>query len=418
MKRLILFTVVVALISVLAVPVYASNDSGWIELLEYSSVQDDGDNDFIVNGTSGSVTIPILGEKKLRRVDMLILTPSGHRFTSASVTAGGSTTNLDVLAVGGFLTRVVGYIPNTSYKQLTVNFKKSSTSPQTYEVLSCKVTPIGVQEFVVTATVYFNGATYSTGRNIDIAGTTPDNHISTMYQMRIDVKDWQKYDSLSVWGSIDAGSIDSVRASVSTTALSMNVNYFQANDSGGWTDIVMDVNPSTGGIDNTGAQLETPFYGKYLYALEIDLTNVDRTLTDPLYIYITGHYDDMFGATFNCQYVNGSVVTADTSDVTWWNRFTSFMTGLFSPSDPDAEDFGSTMESQAGELEDAVDELDQVTKPDVDDLDISLDEYLGGDGMAPVSGFFDAIFSNQVLVTMLIIALTCAFASYALFGKR
>lgn len=418
MKRCLSLFLILGLIVVLAVPVSAAgNESGWIELLEYSSVQSNGENWFTVNGTTGAVSIPIMGEKRLRKVDMLVWNPTGQRFSSASVTAGGRTTTLYVYAIGSNMTRVCGYVPDAWYEVITIDLKKSTTTAQTYEVLSCKVTPVGVQEFVASASVLIGGVTYPTETAIDL-GSYLNEHVATPYTARIDVADWAKYDSLTIWGSVALASIDSMRATLSTSGLPMEVNYFTQNDSGSWTEIVMDVNPSTGGVDNEGVSQETPYYGTYLFCVEIDLSNVDRTILDPLYLYVTGNYHDMYGATFTCMYVNGHVYTADTSAVSWWQRFTAFMHELFSGDSSDADEFGSTMESQSSAMQDAVDQMDQVTKPPVEDLDVSLDEYMDDTSMEGVNGVLDSIFQNDLIVTMMTICLTCALCSYVLYGKR
>lgn len=411
MKRYV--TVVLALILVLAfaVPVSAAADSGWIELLEYSAIQANGENWFTMSGTSGSVSISVQGEKRLRKVDILLWNPTGQRPSAASCSVGSKTTNLEVFAIGANLTRIVGYLPDSFYETIRIDLKKNTTSSQTYEVLSWKVTPVGVQEFLCDASVYMKSfgvsGTYGVPYDIPLYfDGSESGSDGADYIARIDVLDWEKYDSLSIWGSVTSASIESIRASIDTTALDYVVNF-------------IDAEAYEFAVDGDPTYWVTSEWGKYLFNITIDLSGVDRSLTQsPLLVYITGSYDLTVQAYFNCQYVNGSVTTADTSNVSWWYRFTTFMTSLFSPADSDAEDFGSSMESQAGAMEDAVDELDQVTKPDVDDLDISLDEYIDGDGMAPVNGVLTAIFSHDMVVTMLIITLTCAFASYALFGKR
>lgn len=412
MKRYV--TVVLALILVLAfaVPVSAAPaDSGWIELLEFSAIHPNGENWFTMSGSTGSVSISVQGEKRLRKVDILLWNPTGQRPTAASCSVGTKTTNLEVFAIGANLTRIVGYLPDAFYENIRIDLKKSTSSSQTYEVLSWKVTPVGVQEFLCDASVYMQsfGVSGTYGVSYDIPlyfDSSESGSDGAAYLARIDVRDWEKYDSLSIWGSVTSASIESIRASIDTTALDYVVNFIDAES----YEFAVDGDPT---------YWVTTEWGKYLFNITIDLSGVDRSLTQsPLLVYITGSYDLTVQAYFNCQYVNGSVTTADTSNVSWWYRFTTFMTSLFSPADSDAEDFGSVMESQAGAMEDAVDELDQVTKPDVDDLDISLDEYIDGDGMAPVNGVLTAIFSHDMVVTMLIITLTCAFASYALFGKR
>lgn len=424
MKRILSLFLAVALISVLALPVTvaAAESSGWIELLELTSIQTNGENWFTINGTTGSFSVSVEGEKRLRKVDMLLWNPTGQRPTAASCTNGSKTNTLDIYSIGSNLTRIVGYLPDAFYETIKIDLKKGTSSSQTYEVLSFKVTPIGVQEFACAAQVYIDGGYYGTNELIEIPGV--DNEESPGYgQITVIVDEWQKFDSMSIWGSVTDMSVNSIRASIGTTGIPFTISYSEPSNGGYWFEY--DEYESGYTYDDiysgddwaTGEATIIPA-GKMLYCITLDLTALDRTLIDDLVIYFTGLYEPVWGYTFNCQYVNGSVATADTTTVSWWYRFTSFMTGLFSPSDPDADEFGSTMESQAGAMQDAVDEMDQVTKPDVDDLDISLDEFMSDDSMKSVNGVLDAIFANEIIVTMLVICLTCAFASYALFGKR
>lgn len=345
MKRLFSLLLAVALIVVLAVPVSAANESGWIELLEYSSVQANGENWFTM-AASGSLTIPIQGEKRLRKIDLLIWNPTGQRFTSASCTMGGKTNTLDILAIGSNLTRIVGYLPDAFYEEVTLSLKKSTTSSQTYEVLSCKVSPVGVQEFVCDASVFIENGTYNIAETITINGPS-STHASSNLQIRVDIRDWRKYDSITVWGSADGIALNSIRATVSTSGLPITVNYFQYNDAGSWTEYVFETDPAHDYALETGASMSTPFYGKYLFCVTIDLSNTDRSLTNPIYVYLTGQYDTYYDAYFTCQYVNGQVFTADTSGMSWWNRFTSFMNELFGADDSSGalDDLGGSSDS-------------------------------------------------------------------------
>lgn len=250
-------------------------------------------------------------------------------------------------------------------------------------------------------------------------------------QFPIWVKDWQKYDTLTFVGSIGRAALNSVRVTIGGKGVPFDITYTSSNPTSvsgdsyslvNWRTSIYDEEYlideiTTGSIDEYYEE-HMIYAGKTLYCITVDLSGVDRTLTQDLSCYFTCVVNGDYGFSTQVVGVTGSVNTADTTNVTWWHRFTTFLTNLFSPSDPDAEDFGSSMESEADDLQDAVDEMGQVTKPDVEDLDISLDDYLVTDGMEPVNGVLTAIFSNQIVVTMLVICLTCAFASYALFGKR
>lgn len=354
MKRILSFFLGAALIVTLAVPVSAANDSGWIELLEFSSVQPNGENTFTIAGTSGSVSIPVQGEKRLRKLDMLLWNPSGQRPSSASVTMNGSTTNLEVFAIGSNMCRIVGYVPNDWYEVVKVNFKKSTSTTQTYEVLSCKVTPVGVQEFVCDASVDIaNTGTFGINEYINVGSNGLTEAAYT--QIRIDVRDWYKYDTLTIWGSCQTLGITAIRASLDTLGLPFTVSYFQALPTGETSEYNYDYRYNEnysggGGYGNGYGDVSTAIeYGaKTLFCITIDLNGVDRSLTTSLLlVYITGTYYGLYGYSFNCQYVNGSVTTADTSSLSWWNRFTVFMEDLFgSDSSSDAlDELGGTSDS-------------------------------------------------------------------------
>lgn len=101
-----------------------------------------------------------------------------------------------------------------------------------------------------------------------------------------------------------------------------------------------------------------------------------------------------------------------------FNTLFGVLDSYFGQDSSESEDFSDSMQSDSEQLQDAVDEMDSVLKPDVEDLDVSLDSYMSAEGMQPVNSFLAVVFGNQLIVTMLVISLTCAFASYALFGKR
>lgn len=411
-RRLISFLCAVAVLcSCMTVTAYAAQESGWIELLEYTSVREDGDNWFTVSGTTGSVTIPLQGEKRLRKIDMLLWNPTNQRPASASVTAGSTTTALDIYQLGSNMCRIVGYLPSAYYEAITVKLVKTSSTAATYEVLSCKVTPLGVQEYLASADVYLDSfgttGTYSTNYNIPFykesssgSGSDGGNWLA-----RVQVSDWEKFDTLSIWGSVSWASIESIRVSVGTTALDYTVNY-------------IDAEASEYAVDGDPTYWVTPEWGKYLYSITVDLSNVDRTLSEPLYIYFTGTYDLTVSAYFNCQYVNGSVTTADTTTVSWWHRFTTFLTGLLGGDGTNTDEFEDESAQQGGEMGELNDELQNVTKPPIEDIQTDVDDYLDPEDAQETYAVFASLTGNSLVSSMLVMALTVALVAYVLYGKR
>lgn len=405
------------LIIVLAMPVMAeSNDSGWIELLEVVSIQDNGENIFRM-GSSYTLAIPTPKEMRIRKIDMLIRQPAPHPILTASCTVNTTTTELDVLPIGDNLVRIVGNLPDATYETINIKLGRSGTNPQPFEVLSCKVTPLSVQEFVCDASVYFGGIKYPIDYHIDLSGGMPE-HAATSDEFRIEIRDWAKYDHITVWGSADGFSLDSIRASLNTTGLPITVSYMDYNDAGSWTEYVFETDPNHDNALESGASMSTPFYGKYLYCVSIDLSNVDRATAGILLVYMTGHYDQFYGGSFNCQYVNGRVATADTTGLTWWQKFTNFMSSLFDTESDDAEDFKEDAAQKGDEIDDLNNQLQDVTKPPVSDVVTDLDSYIDAGTASTVSSMFGALAGEPLIMSMLMITLTIALVSYILFGKR
>lgn len=322
MKRILSLTLAVALIIVLALPVSAANDSGWIELLEYDTVNSSGKNLFSYT-TSGTFEITLPRRMRLSKIDMLVSYSYGTKPDYVEVAVGSKWVALEIHEIQNGLARIVGRFDYTFYNSVIVRFRKSAAASSTVEVFSCKVTPLTVQEFFVDASLYVGGISHPIGQTYNKAGIGDDYTTTPIEQTRITVKDWQKYDSLTIWGSFSNLSLSSIRATLYTSGLPISVSYMDMSNTGYWVEMAGSSLESLGSFTTlTG--------GKYLFCITIDLTDVDRTLTDPLYVYMTGLYKKAWGFSFTCQYVNGHVFTADTSDVTFWVRFKEFLNICFS----------------------------------------------------------------------------------------
>lgn len=419
MKHFAIF-LLVFLIFVSVFPLTVSADETvipWIELLEFSTVDNGGDNLFQV-GQTAIIDIATPQYMRCTKIDMLISHPKGYAPTSVKVSYNGTYYSLTLKSIDDTTVRAYGSnIPDTLYANVLIQVNKTTSDTTVwFELLSCRVSSVVQQDFTADAYIKLNGVTYQTGTTIH-DGDNFSVEDNDSFRADLVVTDWMKYDSLTFYGFTREASIDSITAAVGKLTLPCEVSYIDAEGLSQWTDSLTENLPAT---DSSITDATTAYrYGQTFFSVTIDLSGVDRTqYTSLLYCYITGAFNIKYGYDLWFQEVTGSITVADTSNVSWWTRITDFFTDLFDGDSSDAEEFGSSMESQAGQLHDAVDEIDQVTKPDVDDLDLSLDGYIDGDGMAPVNGVLTAIFSNDVVVTMLIITLICAFASYALFGKR
>lgn len=419
MKRLLSLILAVGLIFVMALPASAAEESAWIELLEYSTVDDSGSNWFNYTSTA-TVSIPTPYSMRCTKVDLLITYPANTAPSKVEVVYGGTYYPLEMLRIDDNTSRVFGTIQNNFYSDVRIRFTRSSSASSYLEILSCRVSQLVTQEVVADAQVFANNTYYPISTNIEVLGDDDPKYanLNSDATIRIDVQDWMKFDTLTIWGSASSFAISSIRVNVGTLGVPFSVSYLTNITSNEWSEWVTDY----GG--DTGAILSNPhFYGKTLYCINIDLSQLDRTYnyngsSYPMYVYLTGTFPVDYGYTFNCQYVNGCITIPDKTAASLWNRFTSFMSDLFGGNSSDAEDFASDMESQATEAEDLIDELEQVTKPSVGDIDVDLSDVVSGAHVSNAAAPLTALLSNELFLSMTMISLTLALVAYVLYGKR
>ncbi len=406
MTKLTSVLLVVWFILVMAFPASAS-DTGLLELLEYTTVNDSGTN-MLYFTTQSTITLDVPQYTRLRYIDMTFTMSDNTAPTAVAVRYNSAYTNLKIVTLGAGTYRAYGSLTAGYYDEVYVRFTAAGSQYMT--LLSCKVSQISSNNFLADASVDFSDAngsmgTYDTGYLIAVNGFM-ETSASVPYQARIDVADWHKFDRLYVYGSVTDASINSIRVNVGTRSVNYTINFLDV-EAGSY------LNPEDLiGIGDIGS------FGKYLYSIEVDLSDIPRTLTtSPLYVYVGGQYDAQYGMWFNCQYVSGGFDVADTTNVTWWGRFTAFMSSLFGGDTTDADNQQSTIESQVGELEQAGDVMADVTKPPVADLNMDATGQLDPVTLASVSTVFGIFFGSSIFGPVITMALILALVSYIIFGK-
>lgn len=397
----------------------ASEESAWTELLKFSTVNDSGSNWFKYT-TSATVSIPTPYSMRLTKIDMLITYPASTGPTNVEVYYNGTYYALEMRRIDETTSRVYGTIQNNFYSDVRVRFTRGNAQVSYLEILSCRVSQVMRQEVSASAQVFVDNTYYSVSTNINIPGD--DNpiyaNINSDAIIRIDVQDWMKYDTLSVWGSSESLAVSSIRVNVGTLGVPFDVSYMSNVESNEWTEWVTDY----GG--DSGCMLTFPhFYGKTLYCITIDLQQLDRTYnfngsSYPMYIYLTGTFPADIGYSFNCQYVNGSVIVPDKTDAAWWTRFTDFMRDLMNPASSHVNQFQHDAEVAVGELENANDQLQEVERPDVEQVVTDFEQFVPQADVQFVGSEMAALTSNGLFSTLLLMGLGVALIGYILYGKR
>lgn len=373
MKKILSLLLVVGLIAVLAVPVSADEGSlgGWTDLLEFTSVNPDGSNLVVISGTEDTFEIMVDPQRRVAKVDLLFSYGNGSLPTYIGVDYAGTLTQLTVVDLGNNLARAYGNITYAFYASLPFTFRKNVTGNSYYDLLSCKISTVSVVDSKAHGTLRRSFSDTSPLTLPNNFSVDEDGSIGAFEYKLIPViiTDWRKFDRITLFGSISKMALNSFRASVGSKGIPYEISYMESIPTGtdsygnysyqyiSWTETnyyngdLSDV-PDEGshedgyGSGDTSSTSVVHYGGSILYTITIDLTGVDRSISGDLACFFTCIADPGIGYAFNVQDASGSVITADTTTVSWWTRFTSFMTDLFGAKDDSAlDDLGSSSNS-------------------------------------------------------------------------
>lgn len=327
------------------VEVSAEENGNWQQVLTYSTVNDSGSNYFVVN-KSATISLKLPTRTYGVWVDMLVNT-SDMDISSVESIWSGTYTKLTTSKISNGLFRVFGRLSYHTYTELQFRFKCSGTGY--YELLSCKISSISetvlyAESFMDFTYMNWNGSTLE---NNSVRIYAPDTFVADPYgegaaapwQACVQILDWANYDTLTVWGSVDVASLGSVRATVGNISLPVTMNY---------------IDITTGEYAEAPDLMYPDYYGKYLYSIEIDISDINPALSSQfpqLLVYMTGKYWDSTGMIMGFQYVTGSLAVADTTQATWRTWANDLLGSVKNLPKQIAEELGKLFKPDAGKIE-------------------------------------------------------------------
>lgn len=418
------------------------SDGAWVELLESATVNDSGNNLLTVSAVSSTFLIKTPQYMRCTKIDLVLTHPSGQSPSALYVRYNGVLYQLTKLAIDSTTTRFYGAnIPDTLYADVVFQLDRNSTTQVTYQVVTCKVTAL------VSGSVKANGFLrryYSDPNPLTLPNkfeVDGDGSTGTYQYLLVPViiTDWRKFDTVTLYGSGSAMAISSFRASIGNIGLPYEINYMQAiptgidSDGGFYYDYISSTETNYYGVDGTPDEFSTEdgfasgetwdtstvvYGGSVLYTVTIDLSGIDRTLIGDLNCMFTAIASPGLGYAFNVQDASGTVSVADTSGASWWSRITAFFTDLLGSDSTAGDEYAAEMESQSQQMQEAVDQMNEVTRPAVDDVQVTIDEYVTPDDMAAVGDMVGGLMENPLVLSMVMISLVLSLAAYIVYGKR
>lgn len=431
-RRVLHFLVAVAVaLSCVTVTAQAAEEKPktWVELLETATVNESGNNTFKLTGSSAFLSIKTPQYMRCTKVDVLISHASGQSPKFLKVRYNGGYYTLTKMVLDPYTTRFYGEnIPDNLYADVVFEIAQNGTGTAYYQFLSCKVSPLNSSTYKATAYAQIYGTNYPVPFAMEYDNELGSEAWEAM-QWHLVITDWEKYDRITVSGSVGAMALNSIRGTIAGLGIPYEMTYAVSNTSGsssdtfGEGDYLYYSDPEHSYDEISGWWSEDTYTyqeytGKVLFTLTFDLTGVDRAIVDDFYIFFVGLASDFVGFSVQLIEVIGEVDIADTTEATWWQKFVSFMMGLFGMESPEADDFKEEAAQKGEEMDELNNQLQEATKPPLSDIQVDINGYIDNTSQSNFGNALTRLTNNTLLISMMAMTLTIALVGYILFGKR
>lgn len=406
MKRLFSVLACFGILLACLIPCASAAGSDWVNVFDYASANGSGSNYFQFSNSTTVVYDTGIGSL-VRRVDILI-NSAGADITSASLNGTG----LYVLPLDDSVFRIYGSVSNITTGKFSLTLKASGTAY--CEIISFKVSGLYYVTYPITGQISVDWAPGSstgfvampdanTTAEVFWGGGSATDSVSS-FSAWVYPNSWKEYDYIDFSFFIRAQSIDSLTVTHNGNYVPFDISYLDTV-SQTWYD-----------PNNSSPEFNFVDLTEVYISLRIDVSGLDKGSSSLPRIGITGQYRNDNRNNRLALYDVVGHVNADSENpiIHWLKKIYSALIGEGSG----AGEAGSTIESQAGELEGIGDALGDVTKPDIDDLDGSLDDLVSPEQVDAVGAVFSPLFQNNTILHILIMSLTLALVSYVLYGKR
>ena len=208
-----------------------TDKAGWINLLDYTTVES-ASNFFVVSGTK-QVSVSLPYQTNLFYVDMVLyVNGSGLSSAKAIWPNSGSSTSLSIFSLGNSLYRVYGAVPSGNYSSFKFSLTSSGTSYVTCQYLRvCCVNSILTGE---VGSIYFDGHTVVSmskpSTPVNYLGYSDIGSYGGTDQVVFNVPSWYKYDAVDIVFQVECESIVYVSSYVGAYNIPVSLTYLGSAD--------------------------------------------------------------------------------------------------------------------------------------------------------------------------------------------
>lgn len=445
LKRIIsLCCVALICVFTLAAPARAaeiSNDM-LLDVLEFNTDKID-----VQTFTTSSPTITFTLPEKIpvRYVECLVIiggtTPSGFTYHGDDDEAmtmtylGNSMYRLYCDAKGSF-NRVKISCNTTGSTRVTFEQVKIASRPWTHTDIEsyCDIASVDYN-----STIHYVPSDTTNGRNFDAQDV---QYAESMFTATFYVNDWQKYDYIDFSASFEVLGINSITAYFGDTLLEVEHNQWSNGQLMQEYQITARVNLT--GLDRTASYtpkvvITGQWYSGWVNRIDVLGTTGYVILNDYnfLYYYLgnIGNYIQTGFSNIN-SWITTQTIALQTAFVGQTSAIESFFTTNFGNLNnwiktqttalesairgdtSSGEDFQDDVQEELDELDQAQAVMDSVTKPAIEDIDVSVDQYVSQADIQVLATPMAVFFEGDLFSKVIIMSILLATVSYTLYGKK
>ena len=424
MKRILSVLLILSLCCCMAFPVSATTvDHYRFNVLDLCTLNDEGNQTYLNSGDN-SVTFNYGFRSIVSGVDILCkfyVAPSAVYF----VDFAGNRHPLEVVSLGNDLYRVYGSFNISDNTNITLVI--STTQSNSVDFYSFYVSSV--------ASTYFDSECYCNIGTVDYDSTIhfvptdeinyrtfrgTDDFLLANYSLYLYNLDWRKYDYVDFLVLCNVDSVSSVTCTIGSLNVPFEVSFID-NDSMTAHDFLFSVRVDCRGLDRSSSDYPTVYVEGNVITGELNMISVmacsgvlDTTLNTEFTLLqrIKNAITSGFGDLENTLYTYFSYINS------WMNDQTSAIVSALRGDTAPGDSFQSDVAEKDSELKDMAAIMDSVDKPDVNGIDVNVNDYVDSNILAGSMYGISYVASSPLFSDVLLMAVLLATAGFVLYGKR
>ena len=413
MRKLSILLSIVFLISCFVVPVSASesfDNSFSLNVLDFNP---DKLNVRTLTPTDNSVSFVLPSWITVRYVDS-VFTITGSIPTSVSVKQGSTVSSLTISKVGSGLYRIYGTLTGSG-NSLIFTFDSTGTfyvTAESMHAVTSLYTRSSTEAYCEIVSAAYNNTIHyvPTDPSNRRVFSAPSDFADSYFYCYIWSDNWKSYDYLDFQLMFNCFDITSVTAVYGSVNVPLDVSYINGTALAG---------------------------NSYYLSMRMDLSGLDRTIDDYPMIVVMGRLDA--GAVNGVDFTNcsGYVAVADINPLfiflsrisasvstgfsnlnSWISSQTSAIVSAINGDTSSGDSFQNEVNDKADELDQMAAVMDSVTKPPIDSINVSVNDYVSAADLTLLASPMTVFFSGDIYLPMMIMSILMATVSFVLFGKK